>query len=246
MNKKVYMLLGAVLFSVFVALLIVSSLIAISQKNDMVAETTDCEIAGILLDSDTTVTLYKGIQIADSSQFEKLNLGIVNFDVSDSGNILIAYTNNRIAVYDENYHFLSGFLVTNGSYYYVQWNGNSIQIVFTRGSVCLEVSLQGDMKRGMKVDSNNGKLFENLEKKNNISTKDGYTFRAEKSENPLIVMFGNHYLKLIRISPDGFETILYNADSPSLGRSLFVLIGVAFFVVIVLAGIYYKNKKTNK
>lgn len=242
MNKKVYVLLTIAFFSVLVALLVISSVISLCQDNDIVVEAADCEIAGTPLDSDTATALYEGIQIADASRFENINLGIINLDVSSSGNILVAYTNNRIAVYDENYSFLSGFLVTNGSGYYVQWHDDNIQIVFTRGSSCVEVSPQGDMKCGMKVDSNNGKLYANLSKKNSISTKSGVTFRAEKGANPFSVMLGNHYLKLIRISPDGSETVLYDATSASIFRALLILIGAVFLFAIVLAGVYYRNK----
>lgn len=245
MNKKVYMLFAIAFASLLVALLIISSLISLCQDNDIIVEAIDCEVAGTLLDRDTTTALYEGIQIADASRFENINLGFINFDVSSSGNILVAYTNNRIAVYDENYSFLSGFLVTNGSGYYVQWHDDNIQIVFTRGSSCVEVSPQGDMKCGIKVDSNNGKLYANLSKKNNISTKSGVTFRAEKGANPFSVMLGNHYLKLIRISPDGSETILYDATSASIFRTLLVLIGAVCLFAIVLVGVYYGNKTKN-
>lgn len=242
MDKKVYMLFAITFASLLVVLLIFSSIILLCQDNDIDAKATDCAIAGTPLDSDTVAALYEGIQIAKASQLESVNFGIINFDVSNSGNILVAYTDNRIAVYDENYSFLSGFLITNGSGYYVQWHDGNIQIIFTRGSSCIEVSPHGDIKCGMKVDSNNGKLYKNLRKKNNISTKGGITFRAEKGANPLNVLFGNHYLKLLRIGPDGSETILYNATSASIFRATFILIGAFLLFAIVIAGVYYGNK----
>lgn len=242
MNKKVYVLFAIAFFSLLVALLLVCSLISLCQKNNITEETTSCEIVGTLLDSDTATAMYEGIQIADSSQFENINLDIINFDVSDSGNILVAYTGNRIAIYDENYSFLSGFFVTNGSNYYVQWNGSNVLIIFTRGSLCLEVSQQGDMICGMKVDSDNGKLYADLKKKNSISTKKGTIFHVEKGTNPLSVMSGNHYLKLIKTTPGGSETILYDATSASIFRALFILMGAVFLFAIVLVGVYYRNK----
>ncbi len=243
-KKKRAFCLSLIIFSLLLAaLLTVSTFIAMGQKNHAASETARCEITGGLLDSKATAALYKGIQIADASQFTNRNLDIINFDVSDSGSILVAYTNNRIAVYDEDYRFLSGFIITNGSNYYVQWNEDDVQILFVRGSLCLEVSSQGAVKRGIKVNPSRAGLFDDLKNKDTVSTKDGFTFRVERGKNPLSVISGNHYIKLIKTGPDGSETILYDVTSASILRAIaFILIGAFFYSAVVLVGIYHSDQ----
>lgn len=255
-SKKIYFLIGIVFLACLVSLLVLSTIISIFQKRsyEEKAETRGqsgtIELSGAILDSDAISLLANEIQTADSSQFLGCHLEIINFDVSEAGHILIAYTNNRIAVYDENFCFLTGFTVSGKIGYYVQWNHDNIQIVFVRGSSCLEIAPQGDIVRGFRIDSHNGSLFADLGKRDRISTSDGTVFRAEKGTNPLSVLSGNHYLRLIKIAPNGNETVLYDVTLANILKTLFLIICIAFLFFLALAGAYYhhceKNKRTTE
>lgn len=245
--KKIYFLFGMVFLACFAGLLILCTILSISQEQGHTEKAESYEISGTLLDSNTTSLLSSEIQMSDSSQFTNSYLEIADFDISETGQILIAYTNDRIAVYDENYRFLYGYIINSESSYYVKWNQKNIQIIFVRGSLCLEISPQGNVVRGLKVDSNNGRLFVDLGKRSSISTNDGTVFRVEKGTNPLSVLSGNHYLKLVKVSPDGTETVLYDVTSANLFKTFLIIVCVILAFLSVLAGIYYQgsiNRRT--
>ncbi len=203
------------------------------------------------MDEETALEGYNNLGISPFTEPLPANAEIVGFDVSDDELILVGYCDrgeNKIAVYDSQFCFQTGFAFDYDAAYHVQWNDHNIQIIFVRGSVCLEVRQNGGFVRGCYIrrnDSHNDAFFHDLVKKNTCVVNH-VVYRATHGDIPLNLLAGGNYLKLVRIYPDGREEILYDASAMNTVKVLFFAAMIVFVFLFILFRILQENKKNTK
>lgn len=100
---------------------------------------------------------------------------MVGFDLSESGELLVAFTGGRIAVYGEDLQVLASFRFS-AKEYYVQWYGESIRLVLPREEAVLDFTAEGELLRGLELSSyypQNQDYIKALKAKNLCPTEEG-------------------------------------------------------------------------
>ena len=100
---------------------------------------------------------------------------MVGFDLSENGELLVAFTGGRIAVYGEDLQVLASFRFS-AKEYYAQWYGASIRLVLPREEAVLDFSAAGELLRGLELSGyypQNQEYIKALKAKNVCPAGDG-------------------------------------------------------------------------
>ncbi len=166
------------------------------------------------------------------------------FDVSAQGDIAIGFSGasnhtKYIGVYDKVGDFLYGYSFQCSGNYLVKWMGekqlaiywlrSSIRATFDQDCVCQEYSPYID-------DTSINKQLNNLRKTNR--TINGERFYIDKGDG-ILSQFALGYSRLIHVSSDGIENIVYSATDSTHFSGLFVIAVICFISFAVL----YSYKK---
>ncbi len=177
---------------------------------------------------------------------DDLKTSIVSFDVSENGNILLGFTDKRIAVIDETGKVVCFFKFRDEGAFYVQWNGENILLLMVRGSIIVEFTLDGEMVNMINADEHNrdnvylwNDLYDIMAMEVN-----GYTYRMT-NDLGILNFFSPAYSLLIKTDAAGNETILYNAGK--IGTNPFIVWLVLFgFLSIFIPIVWIVSAKKRK
>lgn len=173
-----------------------------------------------------------------TTSFEtKIGTSITTFDVSDSNILAVGFNNGRISIYDENAAFTVALNIDNsGGVYYVDWDGEYLDIYILRKLLSVKVSLDGQVHSVCKIpDTYDNYKYWNELRNRESSTVNGITY--EKSEFSIIQRDSDETIKMIVSTNDEVKSI-----------KQFSAFLVFFFLCLLLLiiGICFIGTKDNK
>lgn len=176
------------------------------------------------------------------TSIETKNSFIENFDVSDSGDILICLENQTVNVYDSNGMFR--FTIeydSNSSSSMAFWHGNNIVIYIFREHICVFFNEDGTLAEIYEFGGNSSDLINGVIKKKKI-TVGNCTYTSEKSNILVSLSSRDNQLTKQNNTTGEIETIYIYKKAGY--RMLKFSIGIVLFIsVFVLAILYIVNKK---
>lgn len=176
------------------------------------------------------------------TDIETENCFIENFDISDSGDILICLENQTVNVYDSNGVFR--FTIeydSNSSSSMAFWYGNNIVIYIFREHICAFFNEDGTLTEIYEFKGDSSELINHVIKKNKI-TVDNYTYTSDKSNILAFLSSRDNRLTKQNLTTGEIETIYIYKKAGY--RMLKFSIGIVLFIsVFVLAALYIIHKK---
>lgn len=154
---------------------------------------------------------------------------ILSYDVSESGDIVISFPNNKLGVFDENMNFLFELSFDNGGAYGALWHGKNILLVDVRYPAVVECSEDGEAVNSYTVISNNY-YYCFVEKRLRKCGEYEYYCKNNGEDGSELTHYA-YYTTLRRTSEENGEEILYKSDNIIDGEQL-----AKFFILLFLAG----------
>ncbi|MBP3415444.1 MAG: hypothetical protein J6L81_09650, partial [Clostridia bacterium] len=173
------------------------------------------------------------------SSADDLGDSIVSFDVSESGNILLGLSGDKIVVIDANGNALHYYKFHEDGSYYVLWKEDNILLYLVRSRLIIEISPDGNLVDMVHTDdrsSINDELWRRIGNKNKITVGE-YTYAMTN------YAFG--YSRLIKTDGQGNIDIIYDVVvEQSLRVAAVTIIGI--FALAVSVGAIFENLKENQ
>lgn len=182
----------------------------------------------------------------NKTQSEASDAFIYNFDVSDSGKIIIALKNNTANIYDSegcfeyclNYSDISSGCITF-------WYNDNIIIYVFRGDTFIFLSEDGIIEKTCKFNGNESQLI-NTVTNTSVNEFDNYKYNAEKG-NTLIKLLSFERNQLVQTNTNNGDTKIIFLYKGATGRVLkawgVILLWIAAVVLFIL---YLKYEKKFK
>ncbi len=166
---------------------------------------------------------------------------IENFDVSNSGNILICLENDTVQIYDEDGTFQFAILYdSNGSGSMAFWNEENIVIYIYREHICVFFDADGTLGEIYEFNGDSTSLINSVLKKGAITLGD-YTYSSEKSNFFVLLSSRDNQLTKQNNLTGEINTIyLYKAAGY---RMVKFSIKIALFISIIVIGFLYGFNK---
>ena len=180
---------------------------------------------------------------------EITNKGILCFDVDERGWIAISFhihDSDYIGIYDSDMNFQYGYEFHDSGSIAVAWddeNDGNLIIYSVRGALIVSIDPQGNLIDCMKVPNSpeNDSFF-----RQHINTAkkeiNGIKYEIRNDLGPLNNIAVS-YSKLVKINPNGEETILYDVtDSQIIRISIITTLVIAFMAIFIVALVKHLNK----
>lgn len=170
--------------------------------------------------------------------------GIECFDVNGQGYSAIGFCGpstqtKYVGVYDKEGVFLYGYSFRCSGSYLIEWiNENQLAIYWVRGSVraTFDQNCKCQEYFPYKDDTAMNRHLNILQKTTRQINEDRYVI---DKGNGVLTKFATNYSRLVRISSDGVEHIIYDASSSAFVSGLFVIMLICFITFAVI----YSYKK---
>lgn len=169
------------------------------------------------------------------------------FDVNESGEIAIgseSHSSKIISIYSTDGVFLYALEFETEGGFGLEWQDNGLNVYFVRGSIGLNIDSQGTVLNVFSIkdtaDNNtywNDVVFSQTRKVNGIDYK-------IDNDLGLLNLLQSSYSRLIKTTPNGVETVIYDVGNSQLFYSILWL-GVILIVLIVAIISIAKQFKKN-
>lgn len=196
----------------------------------------------------------------DPEQYK--NAWMTAVDVSQSEMIAVAYNNESIVIADKDFNVDRVFQFDSRQLsYYINWNGNNLELFFNRGDKIFTFSADGEILDVNAFDVGCEAARHASEKKRDIIKETTYELRHS---NLSMKLAGTKYDNLVKIDSEGNENILFQSENTVPvkdigffviyfgGLSFFMIYfgGLSFFAVLIpvaiIVPIKLRNRFTNK
>ena len=171
---------------------------------------------------------------------------IVSFDVSQEERIAVGFNNSTLLVADKEFNVEHVFsFETRMKTYYVNWNGNNIEIIFNRSYLTYLFSEEGELLDvSLKDKSEMDQLRKIIRRKTDVSY--GNTYKV-KNSSILTVLFADKYDILSRISENEEQILFESAKKVSWFRMMAFLIPIigsqAFGIFIIVSTLKIRKER---
>ena len=190
---------------------------------------------------------YTDIQVVENNLNEDM---IVNFDVSENEDIVIATENEIIIVMDSSGKQLRTFTFNMDGSYFVQWFENNILLLSVRGHFAIEFTLDGELVDIDRIESSSAStLWKTLRKQKTITTEEN-KYTVSKNTGVLSAFLNGYtYTTLTKTDILNNQSILYDVSTSQASCSAIKWIGILGFVILVVLIFvismvsYYKNRR---
>ena len=169
---------------------------------------------------------------------------VENIDVSQNERIALAFNNQSIVIAEKDFQnpYVISF-VTQGAYY-VNWNGENIELYLTRSGLLYTFSADGELIEVSRVKSNAPNRSKVTNRKTDIAN--GNTYRLKRS-GPLMWFAGAQYDMLVKTDAAGNETVLFQSENnipvEEIGFCAIWVGGQLFFAILIPVGIIKKRRE---
>ncbi|MBQ8497530.1 MAG: hypothetical protein IJ489_08770 [Clostridia bacterium] len=173
---------------------------------------------------------------------------IINFDVSESGLIVLALEGDQILVLDSSGNPIQSFTFDREGSYCVGWNKENILLYSNRSDIFIEFSLDGEFIDMIKHEPQSWKSSAFISDWQDIRsiTFDGNTYTIENRAGVFNLLTAQRYAKLYKTDSDGNEIVLYDATKQLWSSIILTIGGIHLFVAIVLNVMVYQYEKDIK
>lgn len=190
---------------------------------------------------------YYQDKIQYSSEWTSRGEAIRSYDVSDQGWVAIAFTKNKIGIFDENMNFISELSFETSGVYGVLWYGESILIMDNTPHRAIECNIYGEIIRVFDVKGPDTYWFDIVEKR--MRKWEGWRYYCMNKRMNSDSVHSTYYIALERKSKDGKKEILYKSDRKlDAGESGILIAGGCYLFVILafVSSILYAWKAPTK
>lgn len=179
-------------------------------------------------------------KISEPFSMETCKEPIVSFDVSESGEVLLALNNNEIVVLDADntpqYYFR---FFTYGNYR-VCWQGENILLFLVRSDNIVEFSLDGEQISITNADCSKGqnnRMWNELRAKKQIKAGE-YTYTA-RNQMGFLNNFVSSYAQLVKTNSKESSVILYDVSSVNTTKTFLCCFAVMSVIMVVVIKLIY-------
>ncbi len=182
-------------------------------------------------------TVLKNVTISVLKE-EPQKTAIECFDVNENGLIALGgsdFEKKTVCVYTIDGSFQYGYSFTSSGSFGLEWDTNNLLIYFVRSGISIAVNPMGEIESVLEISntSENNSYWNHSV----FSTKrevEGTEYTL-KNDMGILNWVAASYSQLIAKDPTGAETILYDANSVHLAKTLTVcIIFIGFFLAAVL------------
>lgn len=173
---------------------------------------------------------------------------IINFDVSESNNIVIALDEKKILIKNQDNRVLNCYEFDSEGIFYVSWNGDNILLFLVRGSVIVEFSLEGQLINMVDCDTHsikNSELWRAVGNNKKVSAN-GFDYNIKNNMGILNIFSFQRYSQLIRTDSVGNETIFYDVSQSQLEKIVFRIVVVIIMIIAAVMSIVYPVIRAKK
>ena len=172
---------------------------------------------------------------------------IQSYDVSDNGQIAIAFSNKTIGVFDNDMNFLYQLSFINNGSYGVLWLDESLLVIDPRSEVAVACGNDGVPEYFYEITGPSNYYYEFVLERIRKQGNDRY-YCTNGSEGNFSFVHYEYYTILKRTSREGKEEILYEVNTlfdGTFGIKLYIFAYVSVYVISAIGVLIYKrlNKK---
>ncbi len=159
------------------------------------------------------------------------------FSVGINGNIAVGFKNNTLNVYNQNGDFLYGYSFKLYGNYFLSWEEDDVLLFLVRESVSIRLDNTGTWLEVREVSNTpeNDRLSSKLIGAN-YASENGYIY-ISTNDYGWFGKLSSTKSKLIQISPDGTEKILYDVSKRYHATMVFSVI--CFFPIFIIVVIVF-------
>ncbi len=174
---------------------------------------------------------------------------IQSYDVSDNGQIAIAFSNQTIGVFDNDMNFLYQLSFINNGSYGVLWLDESLLFIDHRSKTAVVFGNDGVPENFYEITGPSNYYYEVVQERIRKQGNDRY-YCTNGSEGNISLVHYAYYTILKRTSGEGKEEILYEVDTlfdGTFGAKLYIVAYPSIYVMSAIGVLIYKiYKRHNK
>lgn len=172
---------------------------------------------------------------------------IQSYDVSDNGQIAIAFSNQTIGVFDNDMNFLYQLSFINDGAFGVLWLDESLLFIDHCSKTAVVFGNDGVPEYFYEIIGPSNYYYDVVQERIRKQGNDRY-YCANGSEGNISLGHFEYYTILKRTSGEGKEEILYEVNTPfdgTFGLKLCIVVYISIYVISAIAVLIYKrlNKK---
>ncbi len=230
MNKKVW-------FILFLATLLFSSVLNVyaTEKYGFVT---------VPLSPEEKETIHENIDIKqiNVTSLSEIESPIINFDVSESENLLLGLENKKVLILSNNGEILKCFSFNTSGSFYVKWEKDNILLMLVRGDIIIELTTDGEIIDIIETDTsnvNNNKLWRNTQN-NEIKVNDN--LYIARNQMGVFNFFSSTYSQIVKIN-NSEETTIFDVNESQLIKNVGLAIFFLLMFTIIPLIVFYTNKE---
>lgn len=228
----------------FLALNIGFSNIALAAPNDFTTQE---------IELDRQEKIWESIDIKTLSSPNKKE-GITCFDVNERGETIVGISSashKEVYIFNANNEYESGFTFEDEGNFRVKWNNfnqNHIDICFMRGTTIVTVDKSARLVEIRAIIENHDNTLYWYTLDEPTRTMQKYQYELRKGNN-IFCKIAPAYSRLVKISPEGNETVIYDVASEYepkvilLGILFILFLATILILIIRKVLISFKDKK---
>lgn len=197
------------------------------------------DTAGSISDADKQLLTEKfKISFSKEESAEKGTIGYYN--ISDEGCIAVCFSDDKIAVYDENADFMYEYSFNIDGVFTVLWKDSNIVLTISRAALAIELDSDGNVADITKIDTNEEYWFSITGK---IPTHNGYIYNKKIKQGFFECELTSSIVK--KSLRDGSETIMIESKSEALPPFVYTVcfpIGVLLMLFVIIYSVCANEK----
>ncbi len=169
-------------------------------------------------DEEGTYKIWDNINLKSSDVLISNAPHIYNIDVSESGKVAVTLTSlaqDSVAVFNENGDFIKSFTFDSSGSVYVVWNDENLVLLFVRGDVAFEFSLDGEPVAAYSYFDDS--IYRDLEQ--NSIEMNGSVYEVKRDSI------------LTKTDATGNEVVIYKSIVAVPNWLIFILAFITFFII---------------
>lgn len=234
------------MYKYFIGIITVFLIVSFLPVNDVRASINCDEFETLSITQEQITQIWDNINLRSASSIS--SSPIINFDVSESNNIVIALDEKKILIKNQDNNVLNCYEFDSEGTFYVNWNGDNILLFLVRSSVIVEFSIEGQLINMVNCDTHsvkNSELWRMAGNNKKVSAND-YNYNIKNNMGILNIFSFQRYSQLIRTDSLGNETIFYDVSQSQFEKIVFRILVIILMVITVVMSITYPIIKAKR
>lgn len=227
----------ALILAISILIIIVPiNVTASDQTGFQTSKVAENEIKSLIKDFDV-------ILLTDEPERESITC----FDVSKNEKIALGSQvseNCCVSIYDSKFKFLYGFSFKCAGSYYIEWNNENLNIYYVRENTAVSYNSNGEIiniENILDTMENNSYWYVLSDTERQI---DDVKYKIQNDLGILNLFIGqSSYSQLVKIDVSGVENILYDVNNEQKSETVFSLLFMIIFIILVTSGIILSVRK---